>query len=436
MISPVNIKESGALFDNHYQLKEKIGGGGFSEVWLAHDVVADFEVALKIYQSVDNLDETAKEDFRREFARLCSLNHSHIIHAVGFGIHEEGKKEKIELPYLAMNVCRNGSAKKLIGNITEDELWNFIEQIASGLSYLHNHGIVHQDMKPDNVLINSDGQYLIIDFGISTKTRNTLRKSVNGAGNVGGGTTWYMSAESFGTESPHIYARDIWAFGATLYELMTGETPFGEYGGLGQKQKDGKVPPIKQNYSEELKSLVYDCLALEAWNRPDADDILEKVKIHKGIINPIPPTPIWKKMIGVGVALFAIICGIFFWPIPDPINSYDAILKKEVIEANAIVNQEIGKPSIKDRDEKRLQEAAKVYVKAMTLDASEAAKENGRDLWKESQQVIDETYSYLDSMRAYYDGAESVARKYENRCLVLNEYISDDLRLKLKNRNN
>lgn len=428
MISPVNIKESGILFDNHYQLKEKIGGGGFSEVWLAHDVVAKFDVALKIYMPVGDLDEEGKEDFRREFAYLCSLNHSNIIHAVGFGIFKD------ELPYLAMNVCRNGSAKKLIGNITEDELWNFIEQIASGLSYLHNHGIVHQDMKPDNVLINSDGQYLIIDFGISTKTRNTLRKSVNGAGNVGGGTTWYMSAESFGTESPHIYARDIWAFGATLYELMTGETPFGEYGGLGQKQKDGKVPPIKQNYSEELKSLVYDCLALEAWNRPDADDILEKVKIHKGIINPIPPTPIWKKMVGVGIALLTIICGVLFWTKEekDPDKPWRDFIEKKIIEANKIVSKERENPIIKERSEDSLHKAAKIYVESMDLVESESVKEYGRNLWKESQQVIDETYSYLDSMRAYYDGAESVARKYENRCLVLNEYISDDLRLKLK----
>ena len=79
-----------------------------------------------------------------------------------------------------------------------------------------------------------------------------------------------------------------------------------------------------------------------------------------------------------------------------------------------------------------MHKAAKIYVESMDLVESESVKEYGRNLWKESQQVIDETYSYLDSMRAYYDGAESVARKYENRCLVLNEYISDDLRLKLK----
>lgn len=425
MMNIVDIKESRILFDDHYQLKEKIGGGGFSEVWLAHDVVADFDVALKIYQPVGELDETGKEDFRREFARLCGLNHSNIIHAVGFGIYKE------KLPYLAMNVCKNGSAKKLIGNISEDELWNFIEQIASGLQYLHSHDIVHQDMKPDNVLINSDGQYLIIDFGISTKTRNTLRRSGNGVGNVGGGTPWYMSVESFGTESPHIFARDIWAFGATLYELMVGDTPFGEYGGLGQKARDGKIPSINQDYSDELKSLVYDCLAFNAWSRPDAEEILRRVKFHKGIIISPDPIPIWKKAVGAVMGVAAIVCAVLLWPDNPTINPYDEILKREVREANAMINREIEKPSIKDWSEKRLSEAKVVYEKAMALDATSEAKEQGMKMWEDSQTAIDEAYLYSDSMRVYYEGAEAAAKPYEEKCLVLTECISDDLRIRL-----
>lgn len=428
MISLVDIKESGTLFDNHYRLKKKIGGGGFSEVWLAHDIVADLEVALKIYMPLDELDETGKEDFRREFARLCGLNHSNIIHAVGFGIFKD------ELPYLAMNVCHNGSAKRLIGNITEDELWNFIEQIASGLSYLHKREIIHQDMKPDNVLINSDGQYLIIDFGISTKTRNTLRKSVKAKGNVGGGTPWYMSVESFGTESPHIYARDIWAFGATLYELMTGDTPFGEYGGLSQEKNKGKIQEIKQDYSPELKSLVYECLALNAWDRPDADDILEKVKIHKELISsPSTPIPLWKKAVGMGVAVVAIVCAVLFWPEKPTVDTTveDEILRRTIVEANNIVDDEKEKP-IKKREVTRLLGAAKSYQRVMASDASETAKKNGKILWGESQRFIDETYLSFDSLRIYYSEAESAARKYRDSCLVLAEYVSEDLRLKLE----
>ena len=259
-------------FDNRYRLKEKIGGGGFSEVWLAHDTNADIDVALKIYTPDGELDEEGKEDFKREFARLCGLNHSNIIHAIGFGIHDD------ELPYLAMNVCRNGSAKALIGHYEEEQLWTFIEQVALGLQYLHAHDITHQDIKPDNILMNSDGQYLIIDFGISTKTRNTLRRP--GRKSVSGGTPWYMSNESFGTQSSDIHARDIWAFGATLYEIVTGDVPFGQYGGISQKAQNGKVPPISADVSCELKQLIYDCLAFEAWDRPDADEIIRMVREH------------------------------------------------------------------------------------------------------------------------------------------------------------
>ena len=297
MINLADIKNSKSKFDNRYRLIDKIGGGGFSEVWLAHDTNADIDVALKIYTPNGELDEEGKEDFKKEFARLCGLNHSNIIHAIGFGIHNE------ELPYLAMSVCKNGSAKKLIGNFEEDQLWIFIEQVALGLQYLHAHGITHQDIKPDNVLINSDGQYLIIDFGISTKTRNTLRKSTKGA--VGGGTPWYMSVESFGTESSDIHARDIWALGATLYEIITGDVPFGQYGGVAQKSQNGKIPPIQNAVSEELKQLVYDCLALDAWDRPDADALVKRAKNHIAGIAASTPSA-YKKVL---IALSFIIVG-------------------------------------------------------------------------------------------------------------------------------
>lgn len=316
MINLADIRDSKEKFDNRYRLIEKIGGGGFSEVWLAHDSNAGIDVALKIYTPNGELDEEGKEDFKREFARLCGLNHSNIIHAIGFGIHKE------ELPYLAMSVCKNGSAKKLINNFEEEQLWTFIEQVALGLQYLHAHSITHQDIKPDNILINSDGQYLIIDFGISTKTRNTLRKSTKGT--VGGGTPWYMSVESFGTESSDIHARDIWAFGATLYEIITGDVPFGQYGGVTQKSQNGKIPPINYNVSEELKQLVYDCLALDAWDRPDADALVKRAKDHIAGITP-PPSTNYKKIILTLTAFVLVATCYFAYPHIFPNNKADDI---------------------------------------------------------------------------------------------------------------
>lgn len=271
MISLEELYRKNKLFDNRYELISQIGKGGFSEVWLAKDTTANFEVALKVYITDGKLDEESKELFRSEFKAICALHHTNIIHAVGFGIYND------EAPYLCMTVCKEGSAKKLIGKNTEEELWNFIEQVASGLSYLHNRDIIHQDIKPDNVLIN-EGQYLIIDFGISAKSRNTLRQSENG--NNGCGTTWYMSAESFDNNMPSVFARDIWAFGATLYELMTGDVPFGQLGGLTQRGRNGEIPEIAQNYSDDIKQLTYKCLSLETWDRPSAEKILEIVDCH------------------------------------------------------------------------------------------------------------------------------------------------------------
>lgn len=342
MINLADIRDSKEKFDNRYRLIEKIGGGGFSEVWLAHDLNADMDVALKIYTPNGELDEEGKEDFKREFARLCDLNHSNIIHAIGFGIHKE------ELPYLAMSVCKNGSAKKLINNFEEEQLWTFIEQVALGLQYLHAHSITHQDIKPDNILINSDGQYLIIDFGISTKTRNTLRKSSKEA--VGGGTTWYMSVESFGTQSSDIHARDIWAFGASLYEIITGDVPFGQYGGVTQKSQSGKIPPINNDVSEELKQLVYDCLALDAWDRPDADALVKRAKDHIGGITPPPPPPPLKKII-LALSLLVILVGCYFaYPHIFPnskeddivvmVNKNDSIYLAKATEYSTIMTKE------------------------------------------------------------------------------------------------
>lgn len=436
MINLADIKDSkdpNLKFDNRYRLIEKIGGGGFSEVWLAHDTNADIDVALKIYTPNGELDDEGKEDFKKEFARLCGLNHSNIIHAIGFGIHDD------ELPYLAMSVCKNGSAKKLIGNFDEEQLWDFIEQVASGLQYLHTHDITHQDIKPDNILINSDGQYLIIDFGISTRTRNTLRKSVKGS--VGGGTTWYMSNESFGTESSDIHARDIWAFGATLYEIVTGDTPFGQYGGVSQKAQNGKIPPIKKDVSEELKRLIYDCLAFDAWNRPDASEIVERARRHKNGLASTPRAkrPFKKIIAGVASVSLLVVCGYYFLsqPVdPDPpippippapvINKNDDIYLSKVEEAVTIATEEINKKNMASVDEKRLCSAAEIVSEAKRLEVTDSVKSKGIKMWAASQKMIDSTYEYLYNKGVEYGKAQAdiASKEFKNRCSVLINYVT------------
>jgi len=432
MINLADIKNSKApevKFDNRYRLIDKIGGGGFSEVWLAHDTNADIDVALKIYTPNGELDDEGKDDFRREFARLCGLNHSNIIHAIGFGIHKD------ELPYLAMSVCQNGSAKKLIGNFEEEQLWDFMEQVTLGLQYLHAHDITHQDIKPDNILINSDGQYLIIDFGISTKTRNTLRKTDKDS--VGGGTPWYMSCESFKPESSDIHARDIWALGASLYEIITGDVPFGQYGGLTQQANKGKVPPITANVSDELKQLIYDCLALEAWNRPDADAIIERINKHKngGKVNPKG----YRKM-AFGIAL-AVLLGVgcyMAYPYMAPagnaepeseiaeVNRDDSVFMAKINKAKAIAEAEMNKKDMAAVDEKALCSAAEIYDEANKLEVSDTVMSQASRIWAASQDMIDKTYEYLYNKSMEYKemGAEDACYRFKKRSLRLLNHVT------------
>lgn len=427
MINLADIKNSDKKFDNRYRLIEKIGGGGFSEVWLAHDINASIDVALKIYTPNSDLDEEGKEDFKREFSRLCGLNHSHIIHAIGFGIHDD------ELPYLALSVCKNGSAKKLIGHYDEEELWRFIEEVAMGLHYLHSHDITHQDIKPDNILINSDGQYLIIDFGISTKTRNTLRRTDKGA--IGGGTPWYMSAESYTPESSDIHARDIWAFGATLYEIITGDVPFGQYGGLTQQAQKGKIPEIGNDVSDEMKQLVYDCLALESWNRPAADQILERVQLHKSGKRP-KKYGLW-RIVGWGMAaMVAVICGVSIFNMSTKESSADenvvAVNKNDSVYIDQLklailkADPEIVKTDLSAVDEAILCSAAEIFMEISRLEVTDSVKRLGEQMWASCQDKIDLTYEFLHDKGMYYRDlqAESASREFDRRSSLMADYVT------------
>lgn len=108
--------------------------------------------------------------------------------------------------------------------------------------------VIHQDIKPDNILIDISGRYLLTDFGISIKARNTLRKSImKTEGSVG--TLAYMGPERFSKYPLPIKASDVFSLGATLYELLTGMVPFGEHGGL-LLQHGAEIPVLEGEWHQ------------------------------------------------------------------------------------------------------------------------------------------------------------------------------------------
>jgi len=274
--------KEGSIVAEHYELKRQLGQGSFGDVWLAHNLLADIDVAIKFYGT---LDSKGLEEFRNEFKVAYKLRHPNLLNINHFDVYDN-------CPYLVMPYCANGSVTSQIGKMPESEIWKFILDVSGGLAFLHSQQppIVHQDIKPDNILITSDGRYVISDFGISRSFRTKMSRTNNNISSSG--TIAYMGPERFSEKPLVVLASDIWAFGMTLYELMTGDVLWEGMGGCVQLN-GARIPNIEGPFSPELINLVTSCLAAETWNRPTAAQIndMATARLQGKPIAPLPIEP-------------------------------------------------------------------------------------------------------------------------------------------------
>jgi serine/threonine protein kinase len=199
-----------------YRLLTSLGRGGMGEVWQAHDTATDRVVALKVVHAHLSHDKAYLHRFRREAHAATRLNHRHVI-----PIHTYGEIDG-QL-FLDMRLVEGRDLDSLIqeGPLDPPRAVGIIEQVASALHAAHTAGMVHRDVKPSNVLLESDDFAYLIDFGIARVVADT---DLTGSSNVIG--TWaYMAPERF--TNPQIDARsDVYALACVLYECLTGTRPF------------------------------------------------------------------------------------------------------------------------------------------------------------------------------------------------------------------
>ena len=201
-----------------YQVLEKVGKGGMGVLYRGFDPVLDREVAIKLMLTDFNEDtEQMRPRFYREARAAAKLNHRNIVTIFEFA-------EESNIPYIVMEFLRGtplGGRMNGKPPLSIDDKLNIVAQLCDGLSYAHEQGVVHRDVKPDNVFILEDGSVKLLDFGIAKLTSSNLTRQ----GDVLGSAS-YMSPEQVGGSDSVDGRADVFSTGVMLSELLTGHKPF------------------------------------------------------------------------------------------------------------------------------------------------------------------------------------------------------------------
>jgi WD40 repeat protein/serine/threonine protein kinase len=197
-----------------YELREVIGAGTFGMVYRAHQTAVDREVAIKLLLP----EYTHQPDFIRSFETeaqlIARLEHPHIVPLFDYW-------RDADSTCLVMRFMRGGSVSDRIKGqpLPLEDVLRWVEQIGAALAFAHRHGVIHRDLKPDNLLLDDEGNAYLSDFGIARMTGWAA------GNNTVSGTLAYMSPEQLKGEAPRPQA-DLYSFGIIIYELLTGQHPF------------------------------------------------------------------------------------------------------------------------------------------------------------------------------------------------------------------
>jgi len=245
-----------------YRFDRELGRGGMATVFLVLDLRHDRPVALKVLQP--ELGQVlGAERFRREIRTAARLQHPHIL-----AVHDSGEEAELlwfTMPFVAGESLRDRLRRE--GPLPIPEAVRLTREVAGALDYAHRHGVIHRDVKPENILLAEDGAALLADFGIARAGESASEASALTATGVSIGTPAYMSPEQVAGERSVDGRSDIYSLACVLYELLAGEAPFTgpNTQAILAKRMSGDVPrvrTVRPAVPEELEAALRRALAL------------------------------------------------------------------------------------------------------------------------------------------------------------------------------
>ena len=207
----------GETIAGRYELQELVGTGGMSSVYKAHDTLLERNVALKILHDQYTSDDDFVERFRREARAVARLSHPNIVTVIDRG--EDGGKQFIVFEYIDGENLKEHLVRS--GRLPVRDALELALQVARALAFAHEHGLVHRDVKPQNVLLNGDGRAKVTDFGIA---RSLDVDGVTLTGTVLGTSNYIAPEQASGRRVDQ--QTDVYSLGVVLYELLADEVPF------------------------------------------------------------------------------------------------------------------------------------------------------------------------------------------------------------------
>ncbi len=253
----------GHLLNERYRIKETIGGGGMANVYLARDIILDRDVAIKVLRMDYADDEEFIARFDREAQSATSLSHPNIV-----SIYDVGEEDQIL--FMVMEYVDGMTLKEYIQHyapLDVQEALDIMKQIADAIAHAHANEIVHRDIKPQNILINTYGQAKVTDFGIAVALSATALTQTNSIL----GSVHYLSPEQ-ARGGMATKKSDVYSLGIVLFELLTGRLPFSGQTpvSIALKHLQDDTPSVKRfnpNVPQSVENIVLRATAKDPFHR-------------------------------------------------------------------------------------------------------------------------------------------------------------------------